>query len=181
LFAPGLENERMVDVFRQARAAGVRTVLDVVVAGQQTDPSALWPRIAPLIAETDAFLPNDHEARLITGEDDPVRQAEKFLHAGARTVVITQGHVGSLLMTDKLRLRAGVYPIEYVGGTGSGDAFDAGFIMGLLTGGDERDCLRWGSAIGASCVRSVSATDSVFTRPEAEAFMRENQLRVEDD
>jgi sugar/nucleoside kinase (ribokinase family) len=81
LFTPGLENAGTVELFRQARAAGVRTVLDVVVAGQQDDP--LWPRLAPLLAETDVFLPNDHEARLITGLADPVAQAEKFLSAGA--------------------------------------------------------------------------------------------------
>ena len=51
--------------------------------------------------------------------------------------------------------------------------------MGLLAGGDERECMRWGSAIGASCVRAVSATESVFNRNEAEAFMREHQLSIE--
>ena len=69
--------------------------------------------------------------------------------------------------------------MEYKGGTGAGDAFDAGFIAGLLAGEDLAGCLRWGSAIGASCVRRISATDSVFTRAEAEAFMRADPLVVE--
>jgi hypothetical protein len=33
--------------------------------------------------------------------------------------------------------------------------------------------------VGASCVRSVSATDGVFTKPEAIAFMREQTLAIE--
>jgi len=37
--------------------------------------------------------------------------------------------------------------------------FDAGFIAGLIAGEDAAGCLRWGSAVGASCVRSISATD----------------------
>jgi sugar/nucleoside kinase (ribokinase family) len=179
LFTPALENDSMVAVFRDARAAGVKTVLDVVVAGQSTASDQLWSRIEKLLAQTDVFLPNDHEAGLITGLSDPLRQAERFLEAGAKTVVITRGGDGAILVNDRLRLRTGVYPIEYVGGTGSGDAFDAGYIMGLLTGGDEKDCLRWGSAIGASCVRSVSATESVFTRPQAEAFMQKHNLPIE--
>jgi sugar/nucleoside kinase (ribokinase family) len=69
--------------------------------------------------------------------------------------------------------------VEYRGGTGSGDAFDSGYIAGLLAGEDPPGCLRWASAIGASCVRSVSATESLFSRGEAEAFMREHSLRLE--
>ncbi|RIK78399.1 MAG: sugar kinase [Planctomycetota bacterium] len=178
LFAPALENERMVALFHAARAAGVKTVLDVVVAGEGIGRGTPWERLAPLLAETDVFLPNEDEARLITGKPDPVAQAEQFRAAGARTVVVTCGGAGSILVNDRVRLLSGVYPIDYVGGTGSGDAFDAGFIMGLLAGGDERECLRWGSAIGASCVRSVSATDGVFTAKEAQAFMAAHPLDV---
>ena len=120
-----------------------------------------------------------YEAAALTGLSDPVEQAERFRHAGAATVVITQGDRGSLLVGDGLRLRAGVYPTQFVGGTGSGDAFDAGYIAGLLAGEDPAGCLRWGSALGASCVRSINATDGVFDRKEAEAFMREHPLEME--
>jgi sugar/nucleoside kinase (ribokinase family) len=178
LFAPALENEQMIRVFRAARKAGVKTVLDVVVAGEGIGKGTPWERLAPILAETDVFLPNEDEARLITGKSDPVAQAEQFRAAGAKTVVITCGGAGSILLSANACLRAGVYPIEYVGGTGSGDAFDAGYIMGLLAGGDESECLRWGSAIGASCVRSVSATDGVFKFREAKKFMAEHELAI---
>jgi hypothetical protein len=38
--------------------------------------------------------------------------------------------------------------------------------------------LRWGSALGASCVRGVGATETVFTRAEAEEFMRREKLEI---
>ncbi len=95
-------------------------------------------------------------------------------------MVITCGGSGSVLVGPSgLRLRAGVYPIEYLGGAGSGDAFDAGYIAGILAGEDSAGCLRWASAVGASCVRSVSATESVFCRDEAQVFMREHPLKIE--
>ena len=115
---------------------------------------------------------------MITGLTDPLQQAEFFRAAGAKTVVITQGERGSLLATDNLRLCAGVYPIEVVGGAGSGDAFDAGYIAGLLAGEGPQGCLRWGSALGASCVRAIGTTESVFHRAEAEAFLREHTLTM---
>jgi sugar/nucleoside kinase (ribokinase family) len=175
LLMPALEKRgTLVQLFRQARAAGAKTVLDVVVPG----PGDHWHKFEEILTETDVFLPNSDEAELITGLADPLAQAERFREAGARTVVITCGERGTLLVEPGRRLKAGVYPSHFVGGTGAGDAFDAGFIAGILAGEDALGCLRWGSALGASCVRSVSATASVFNRTEAMAFMREHELAI---
>jgi sugar/nucleoside kinase (ribokinase family) len=175
LLMPGLEGEPLAALFREARAAGVKTVLDIVLPG----PGDHLPKLEPVLAETDVFLPNTDESRVLTGESDPVKQAERFAAAGAGTVVITCGNEGSVVVSGKTRLRAGIHQLEYKGGTGSGDAFDAGFIAGMLEGCDLADCIRWGSAVGASCVRSINATDSVFTRAEAQAFLTANPLTVE--
>ncbi|HJT32720.1 MAG TPA: carbohydrate kinase family protein [Pirellulales bacterium] len=172
---PNLKSTDLAELFRQARAAGVITMLDVVVPG----PGDYWPQLEPLLPETDIFLPNNDEAALLTGLDDPRRQAEWFHAAGARTVVITCGGRGTVLVAEGLRLQAETYPVNYVGATGAGDAFDAGYIAGLLDGGDPWRCLEWGSSLGASCVRSIGATDSVFNRDEALAFMREHRLTIE--
>ena len=56
--------------------------------------------------------------------------------------------------------------------------YDAGYIAGILAGADPRQALEWGSALGASCVRAIGTTAGVFTRAEAEEFMRGNQLAV---
>jgi sugar/nucleoside kinase (ribokinase family) len=175
LLMTALDPHELAALFRTARAMGVKTVLDIVLPG----PGDHWPLLVPLLAETDVFLPNQDEAAVITGLADPLAQAERFRAAGARTVVITCGHAGSVLVSEQERLRAPVFPVEYRGGTGSGDAFDAGYIVGLLRGEDAAGCLRWGSAIGASCVRSISATESVFTLAEAEAFLRQHPLAIE--
>jgi sugar/nucleoside kinase (ribokinase family) len=175
LLMPALEGPGgIAEVFRQAQAAGVKTVLDVVVPG----PGQHWPKFEQVLKYTDVFLPNDHESAAITGLSDPEAQAEMFCQAGAKTVVITQGERGTLLVSERHRIMASVYPTEFVGGTGSGDAFDAGYIAGMLAGEDEIGCLKWGSALGASCVRSISATESVFTRDEALAFMRKHELKI---
>ena len=176
LMMPGLETDEMVELFRTARASGAKTVLDVVLFGGEHYLEAL----ARILPETDVFMPNDDEAALITGIKDPLEQAERFRGMGARTVVITQGSEGSLLVNDAVRLRAGVYPTDFIGGAGSGDVFDAGFIGGMLAGEDPAGCLRWGSALGASCVRAIGTTESVFNRDEAGTFIREHKLEIEE-
>lgn len=175
LLMPALEGEPLAALFREARSLGVRTVLDVVMPG----PGDHWPKLSQVLAETDVFLPNQDEAAVLTGDDDPWRQAERFAQAGARTVVITRGEKGCVALSQAQRLQCGTFSLEYRGGTGAGDAFVAGFIAGMLGGQNLAGCLSWGSAVGASCVRSVSATESVFTRAEAEQFLRENRLSIE--
>ena len=93
-------------------------------------------------------------------------------------MVVTSGGEGAVLVSAKERLRAGVYPTEFRRRTGGGDAFDAGFICGLLEGGDAKRCLELGSALGASCVRKSGATAGVFTAAEADAFIRSHRLAV---
>ena len=97
----------------------------------------------------------------------------------ANTVVITCGNDGAVLVTDGVRLRSGVYPVEFVDGSGGGDAFDAGYIYGLLHGLGIEDCLRYASALGASCVRAIGTTPGVFTRAECEEFLKKNILKIE--
>jgi sugar/nucleoside kinase (ribokinase family) len=175
LVMPEVRAEELGAVFAAARARGVQTVLDVVTPG----PADYLPRLAPVLPFTDVFLPNTDEARLITGESDPLRQAKRFRDLGACTVVVTCGGAGSVLVAEGLRLRAGVYPMEFVDATGGGDAFDAGYIYGLLHGLGPEDCLRYASALGASCVRAVGTTPGVFTRAECEAFLARHTLPIE--
>ncbi len=175
LLMPNLRQEDLVPVFTAARQAGARTVLDVAVPGREN----YLARLEKLLPLVDVFLPNNHEAEVITGEADPLRQAEVFRQLGVGTSVITLGADGAVLMQGDLRLRSGVYAVPYVDGSGGGDAFDAGYIYGLLRGLDATECLRVASALGASCVRAIGTTPGVFTRAECEVFLQEQTLRIE--
>ncbi len=145
LLMPSLRQEALAELFRDARAAGVKTVLDVVLPGAGEH----WNELRRLLAETDVFLPNRDEAAAITGHADPLRQAQQFLDAGAGAVAITAGEEGTWLVTPRQRFKAGAYPAPFVGGAGAGDAFDAGYICGMLEDLDPLECLRLGSAFGA--------------------------------
>jgi sugar/nucleoside kinase (ribokinase family) len=170
-----LDARELAEVFAAARRAGAKTVLDVVTPG----PGDYLPRLEPLLSHVDVFLPNDHEGELITGEKDPLRQAELFHRLSGNTAIVTMGDRGSVLVSGRGRLRAEAFRVPLVDGSGGGDAFAAGYVAGLLRGLDDEGCLRLGSAVGASCVRAIGTTTSVFTRDQCEAFLRENPLKIE--
>lgn len=175
LAMPGVTQADLASVFAAARARGVKTVLDIVVPGRDEYLS----QFERLLPQVDVFLPNHQEAEIITGVKDPVEQAEVFQRLGAGTTIITMGGDGAVLVQQGLKLRAGVFAMPLVDASGGGDAFDAGYIHGLLRGMSPQDCLRVASALGASCVRAIGTTPGVFTRAECEAFLQANALAIE--
>ncbi|WP_406700117.1 carbohydrate kinase family protein [Singulisphaera sp. Ch08] len=175
LILPALHAAALAERFSRARKAGTVTVLDVATPG----PGDYLRHLRAVLPETDVFLPNTDEAALILGETDPVRQALAFRDLGAGCVVITCGERGAVVVSDSLRVRLGTYPVAYLDGSGGGDAFDAGFIAGLIDGLSTLDCLKLASAVGASCVRAIGTTAGVFTRPEADAFIQQHELAIE--
>ena len=172
---PGLDHDALAERFARARERGTMTVLDVVIPG----PGDYLPMVRAVLPHVDVFLPNVDEAALILGTADPVRQAFAFRDMGARRVVVTRGGHGAIVVSDALRVRVGTYPVDCVDATGGGDAFDSGYIAGLVDGLPELACLHLASALGASCVRSVGTTDGTFARPEADAFIAAHELPVD--
>ncbi|HRB13734.1 MAG TPA: carbohydrate kinase family protein, partial [Vicinamibacteria bacterium] len=51
--------------------------------------------------------------------------------------------------------------VRAVDTTGAGDAFNAGFLAGLLSGLPARRALRLGNAVGARSTRSVGGLDGL--------------------
>lgn len=174
LVLPALLPERLGALFRRCRERGVRTVLDVVI------PTGFVYRgeLEPVLPYTSVFLPNNDEAEMLTGSADPRRQIACLRAWGAETVVITMGGAGLLFNRGEDLLRADPFPSEVVDQTGAGDAFCAGFIAGMVRGMDLEGCVRYGSALGASCVRSIGCYQGVFDAAEAEAFLARNRLEI---
>jgi sugar/nucleoside kinase (ribokinase family) len=171
---PEFGPQHLAQLFREAKARGLKTVLDVVVGA-----SAPLDQIEPALPYTDAFLPNDDEARGLTGRTDPSDQAEVLSRLNPDCViVITMGRRGALARHRNQVIRARAYEVESVDGSGAGDAFDAGFVTGLLEHWSLESTLRFASAVGASCTRALGCTQSVFGLHEAEAFVAQNPLDI---
>lgn len=173
---PRLDQAALVSLLSFAKAQGARTVLDVIVPS--TASYGLDDALGRALPFTDVFLPNDDEAALLTGERDPEKQAAAFLARGCGTAVITLGERGVLAKTATQTVRAPAFKVNTVDPSGAGDAFDAGFIMGLLEGWDLVKSVEFACAIGASATMKLGCTPGVFTRTEARAFLADHRLDI---
>ncbi len=173
---PKLNQASLMKLFKFAKERGIITILDVVVAHPHPN---LIDQCKDIFLYTDFFLPNQDEAALLTGEDSPQAQAEAFLRYNPEMgVAITMGKEGALLRTKDKIIIASSYRIKIVDPSGGGDAFDAGFIHGILEGWDLERTLKFASATGASAVRAMGCTAGVFTQEETLHFMKDNELNA---
>jgi sugar/nucleoside kinase (ribokinase family) len=172
---PGFPPAALAALFRHARQHGLRTVLDVAGPGTQGGLAALLP----VLPVTDVFLPNEDEAAALTGERDPLRQAALFVAHGAGLAVITRGGEGLVACTPQAAYRAPALPIAFVDGSGAGDAFAAGLILGLLEDWLLERALAFASAVGASACTRLGTTGGVFTRPQALDFLAQHPFQLQ--
>jgi 2-dehydro-3-deoxygluconokinase len=153
-----------------ARDAGVLTVFDPNVRLK------LWPaeRARAVLAElaelADIVLTGADEAALISGREGEAATAW-FLERGAHTVVVKEGAAGAWATDGEHVARVQPRPITAVDPVGAGDAFDAGFLSGWLSGEGLDGCLELGAALGAACVQVRGDHDGLPTRPEVQALL----------
>jgi sugar/nucleoside kinase (ribokinase family) len=115
-----------------------------------------------VLAEVDALLVNDTEARMLAGAPSLVRAARTILEWGPRIVVVKRGEYGALMVTPSHFFFVPAYPLESVfDPTGAGDTFAGGF-MGVLAGADATDeaalrrAIVYGSVIASFTVEDFS-------------------------
>jgi sugar/nucleoside kinase (ribokinase family) len=115
------------------------------------------------ISTWDFLLINDSEARMLAGENNLRKAAQKILDMGPNTLVIKRGEYGALLFRrDTLFMVPGYLLEEVFDPTGAGDCFAGGFAGYLAERGfdlksDELDihelhrAVIYGSVMGSFC------------------------------
>lgn len=174
LVLPSVDPDELISVMDRARAAGSKVLLDVVVP---LGEAGVGERVRPLLTHVDGFLPNEDEAAVITGESDPIAQARTLMSWGCPWVMITCGTDGAIYADATQIIEVRPLAIDYVDGSGAGDAFTAGIVIGLLRDWPIEDTLRYAAALGASVCRGLGCHSTLFTEEEAREHMAHVELR----
>ncbi len=175
LFAmPGILTNELLSLLTFCVEQRVVTVVDVVLPTDFKRANEI-EKLLPLI---DWFLPNDAEAEVLTGQNDPLESIRVFRSWGAHGLVVTLGERGAVGFFENEIWRCSAYPWQTVDPSGAGDAFASGLITGIAKGWEFSRSLAYASALGGSATRAVGTTDSVLTNILAEQLVAEQPVTV---
>ncbi len=131
------------------------------------DTMNLWIDIArdellELLQHVDGLILNDEEARMLTGESNLIRAAQRVLKLGPSKVILKKGEHGAFLLGDDVHFSLPAYPIEdVIDPTGAGDSFAGGF-MGYIASQDShapgtlKRAMLYGTVTASFCVQGFS-------------------------
>jgi ribokinase len=149
-------------IFRQARRAGARTILNLA-------PMVPFPK--RLMKLVDIAVLNEIELAQATGAKITARSSEKAIVAacrrlGAPTVIATLGGRGLLMVTPQGVTSLPAHKARVVDTTGAGDCFVGALSARLSAGAALPEAVRYANAAASIAVERLGATPSMPTPRE---------------
>jgi len=151
-----------------AHQNGLRVILNPAPARQLPDS---------LLADVDILVPNESELQLLSGHpvtdtDSAETAARTLLEKGVKSVIVTLGANGALLVTEKKTTHVPIFKVDVVDTTAAGDAFIGGLATALIKDKSLEEAVRYGNASGALAATKFGAQPSLPTQNEVEQLLR---------
>jgi sugar/nucleoside kinase (ribokinase family) len=157
------------EIFAEAKKQGLTTSLDT-----NADPSNRYEFIEEILNYVDIFLPNDKEAKDITGSRN-VRSALERLSNKVPAVVIKCGEEGAIGKHSDKIIQAEPIRIKPIDTTGAGDSFDAGFIYQSIHKKEEFEAsMKFANALGALSCLYVGGAEERIAEVDVLNFMSQH-------
>lgn len=166
---PKFDGQPSADVLKFAQENGVTTTLDMLAIAKE-DMLAI---IEPCLPYIDYFMPGLDEAKLICGLNTRQEVIDFFLDKGVKHTVFKMGAAGSSIAghnLDEIRLPALKVPV--VDSTGCGDAYCAGFIVGLTKGYSLEDAGKLATAAAAQVITGLGSDAGIKDLDSTLEFMQ---------
>jgi len=103
------------------------------------------------------MMPNALELELLTGETEIPKGAAQLIDMGVQIVAVKLGEKGCYVTNGQEKKTIQPYKVKAVDTTGAGDAFNAGFLYGLLHDKPLAECGRLGNYVAAQSVTKMGA------------------------
>ena len=170
LDAPSAAGNGFVEVLARARAAGLRTNLELVCLA----PERIRALAMPCLPQLDSIIINELEAAAITGEADPLAAARRLIRLGVRELAVVHFRAGCVAAAvDGRSWRQGAVRVpahEVRSSNGAGDAFASGVVLGLHEGMPIERCLAQGVCVAAISLTSLSPSAGIRPLSECLAY-----------
>lgn len=158
--------DKAAAILKHAKENGATTSVDLIAPGAMGHIDAIRATL-PFI---DFLLPNDDQVLGFTATQDLEAGAKVLLDAGVGLVAATCGAEGAVLVGPGGTERVPAFAVDVVDTTGCGDAFSAGFIVGVGLGRSPRDAAVLGSAAAALVAQGLGSDAGDFDLAAADAF-----------
>ncbi|MEO0564130.1 MAG: sugar kinase, partial [Chloroflexota bacterium] len=170
---PKMDGEPMAEVLKFAKEHDTVTTCDILAVPHDDMLSIIEPSL-PYI---DYFMPGIEEAAMISGvpEEQHDDLINFFLDKGLKYAVFTMGGRGSVIASRELDewIRIPAFKANVVDSTGCGDAFCAGFIVGLTHGWDLEKCALFGASAAAHVITGLGSDAGIVDFDQVYKFMEE--------
>lgn len=124
---PKLPPKAGAAILRKAKEAGLYTSVDLV-----WDPKEEWD-LDKMGSHADVLFLNRDEGEAVTGTNAPLEILDMLATQGQRITVLKMGESGcALKLQTGESFFAPAFEVKAMDSTGAGDAFNAGFILGLM-------------------------------------------------
>ncbi|MCK4477532.1 carbohydrate kinase family protein [Candidatus Bathyarchaeota archaeon] len=125
------------------------------------DPGMLYAQrglssLRPILRRTFVMLPNEVEMKLLTGEEYE-DGAEMLIAEGVKVVAVKLGRKGCFVTDGEESHVVEPFKVRVVDTTGAGDAWNAGFLYGLLGENSLLECGRLGNFVASRCIMKMGA------------------------
>ncbi len=164
LISTEIPEETVIQALKTAKKHQVKTIVK---------PAALSSLPEDLLENTDIFVPNKNEASVLCPNTaDVEKQAEFFLSKGCPVIIITLGHRGCYLKTEKESTYFPASNFPSVDSTGGADAFIAALASYLTEGYPLIKAIRIASYAAGFCVSRAGVVPALIDRPSLENHIR---------
>lgn len=168
---PQLDGQPTADILKFAKENNTTTSLDMLAVPQDD----MLGTIAPSLPYLDYLIPGVEEAAMIAGipEEEHQRLIDFYLDKGVKHVVFTMGGRGSIIGAKHLDepIRIPAFDVPVVDSTGCGDAYCAGFIVGLGKGWDLEKCGLFASAASGLVITGLGSDAGIIDFDKTLEFM----------
>jgi len=169
-----------LEAVRMAREGGALISLDVNYRPDLWGENRARDEVRAVLGSVDLVKVNELELELLTGSINLTRGSRQLLAHGPSLCVVTLGSEGSYFRIARGGETVPPFRVQTVDATGCGDAFVAGLLWQLVSGGDWRaqlevsrlrEALRYANAVGALTSTRQGAIPALPAAETVDSFL----------
>lgn len=158
------------------RAIEIARTNNVLVCFDPNIRRKLWSEekaketLLPILSLSDVVLIGEDEANILLGVSDQEKIVAALRKLNVRWIAVKKGKEGAYVADSENEFSIPIFPMKVIDTVGAGDAFNAGFLSGLLEDRPIKECGTMASIMGAFAVSSPGDVEGLPDRRTFDRF-----------